>query len=78
MFNICKFLHEDDETFIQFKTKFAILEICKRSHFPEAYKIKKDLINNQNDFENVLKVDPEIEIKPFGTKIAIQLADYIK
>ena len=82
MQNVLSFLHKDDPTFHEFKPKFECLEICKKSVAADIKgvvdKAGKDIASHKNQFETILKIDPEVETKPFGTKLKAALDEYAK
>lgn len=76
---LCLKLYEEDNSFIEFKSKFeysyaahkCIVDDIKK----DAAKAKVDLKSNKNMFEMVLKQDPDVEDMPYGKIISKFLAD---
>ena len=74
---LCENIFNEDENFADFKTGFdscyyslkCIVDDIKK----DTDKANKELTNNNNQFELIQKVDPDIEDLPFGKQIKIFL-----
>jgi len=65
---------EESEKFINFKADFDDCYFCLKVAFEDVKKDSNKAANlltaNKNQFENLMKIDPDIEDLPFGKHIS--------